>query len=36
VIAHMGEGPNRAPVLYFEIRQNGKPTDPIVFMPAVK
>jgi lipoprotein NlpD len=31
VIAHMGEGPNQAPILYFEIRQNGRPIDPVPF-----
>jgi lipoprotein NlpD len=35
VIAHMGEGEgvHRAPVLYFEIRQNGRPIDPLAFLP---
>ena len=36
VIAHMGEGAHQAPVLYFEIRQNGKPVDPILFLPTIK
>jgi lipoprotein NlpD len=31
VIAHMGEGAGHAPILYFEIRQNGKPIDPLAF-----
>ena len=29
VIAHMGEGAPGKPVLYFEIRRNGKPLDPL-------
>lgn len=36
VIAHMGEGAHRAPVLYFEIRQNGKPIDPLPFFSKIK
>ena len=38
VIAHMGEGEgaHRSPVLYFEIRQNGRPVDPAQFLPRVK
>ena len=33
VIAHMGEGANQAAILYFELRQNGKPIDPEPFLP---
>jgi len=38
VIAHMGagEGAHRSPVLYFEIRQNGRPVDPQSFFSRVK
>ncbi len=36
VIAHMGEGGPRSPTLYFEIRQNGKPVDPMLFLSKVK
>ena len=32
VIAHMGTGPHRVCVLYFEIRINGKPTDPLRYL----
>jgi lipoprotein NlpD len=32
VIAHMGETAAHAPILYFEIRQNGKPIDPLPFI----
>lgn len=32
-IATMGEGPNGSPMLYFEIRINGRPTDPRPLLP---
>ncbi|HXP27550.1 MAG TPA: peptidoglycan DD-metalloendopeptidase family protein [Steroidobacteraceae bacterium] len=36
VIGHMGEGAPGKPVLYFEIRRNGKPIDPLGFLARVK
>jgi lipoprotein NlpD len=33
LIAHMGEGAPQKPVLYFEIRRNGKPIDPKTILP---
>jgi len=36
LIAHMGEGAPQKPVLYFEIRRNGKPIDPKTILPEVK
>jgi lipoprotein NlpD len=32
-VAHMGLGPKQSPVLYFEIRLNGKPIDPLPLLP---
>jgi septal ring factor EnvC (AmiA/AmiB activator) len=29
----MGEGPGGAPTLYFEIRSQGKPIDPLKLLP---
>jgi lipoprotein NlpD len=31
-IAHMGEGPHQAAALYFEIREEGKPIDPLPYL----
>ena len=36
VIAHMGEGAHLSPILYFEIRQNGRPIDPLPFLSRAK
>jgi lipoprotein NlpD len=36
VIGHMGEGTQQSPVLYFEIRLNGRPIDPAAFLSNVK
>jgi len=33
-VAQMGLGPGRKPMLYFEIRYNGKPVDPRWYLPA--
>ncbi len=33
-IAQMGLGPNRRPMVYFEIRYNGKPVDPRLYLPG--
>jgi lipoprotein NlpD len=36
VIAHMGEDAHLSPILYFEIRQNGRPIDPLSFFSRAK
>jgi len=36
LIAHMGEGAPEKPVLYFEIRRNGKPINPTTILPKMK
>jgi lipoprotein NlpD len=36
VIAHMGEGAPNKPVLYFEIRRDGKPVEAKAYLPILK
>jgi lipoprotein NlpD len=36
VIAQMGEGGPQIPVLYFEIRLNGRPVDPLLYLSKIK
>jgi lipoprotein NlpD len=36
VIAHMGTGAHQTSALYFEIRVNGKPTDPLRYLATAK
>ena len=35
-IAHMGTGAHRVSALYFEIRLNGKPVDPLRYLSSAK
>ncbi len=36
VIGHMGESTQQSPILYFEIRQNGRPIDPLPYLSNAK
>ena len=35
-IARMGLGPHRIAALYFEIRRDGKPVDPLKYLPEAR